>query len=204
MDKQSSLELLNDKHSPKRRTGAKHLRKLKDSSAGPALLAALQKEVQDPRTWETQYQMIMALGECGYTPALPYLHELARHAFEATMVYVAIGDATVRLEREHENDATPVLRLMETGNEMLIDGAFRAVAMLRMKPEEEAIHKIVRYGALRQPDDGLRFWIAAAAAGWSSAEVTRFLAECARGSREDVRQAAIAAQQGKYRKWNPL
>ena len=204
MDTRSPFELLNDPHSAKRRLGAKRLRKSKDPSAGPALLTALQKEVRDPRTWETQYHMVMALGECGYAPAAPYLEELARLPFSATMVYVAIGDAVVRLDREHENDASPVLRLMETGNGALIDGAFRAVAMLRMRPDAAAVRQILRFAAARDTHDGLRFWVAAAAAGWEGEDVAKFLRACAKGPRPDVREAAAAAQQGRYLEWHPL
>ena len=42
-------------------------------------------------TYQTQYQMVMALGETGYAPALPYLRELADQDFEATILYVALG-----------------------------------------------------------------------------------------------------------------
>ena len=74
---------LGDKKSIKRRSAAKKLRKLKDFDAGPSILAALESELKDIRTWETQYQMIMAIGECGYKPALPFLSELAKQNFEA-------------------------------------------------------------------------------------------------------------------------
>jgi HEAT repeat protein len=114
---------LGDKKSPKRRSAAKKLRKLKDVDAGPFLLAALETELSDARTWETQYQMIMAIGECGYKPALPFLNELAKQDFEATMVYIAIGDAIVRLSTENKRDTTTILKLIDTSNEMLIDGA---------------------------------------------------------------------------------
>jgi len=65
------------------------LRKLQAASAGSLLLTALQREMQDPRTWETQYQMIMALGACGCPPALPYLQTLTRQIFTATPLPVA-------------------------------------------------------------------------------------------------------------------
>jgi hypothetical protein len=74
----SELEILMSQlqspHSPKRRSAAKKLRKLGDPVAGPALLEALKHELPDPRTWETQYQMIMALDvtvrrERRWTPA---------------------------------------------------------------------------------------------------------------------------------------
>ncbi|MFC9288738.1 hypothetical protein ACFT0E_19100, partial [Streptomyces sp. NPDC057052] len=83
--------------SPERRSAARRLRRLADPAAGPSLLEALRREVHDPRTWKTQYEMAMALGMCGHRPALGFLRELARRPHEATMVYAALGDAVVRL-----------------------------------------------------------------------------------------------------------
>lgn len=200
----AAIDLLRHGLSAKRRSAAKRLRKLRRPEAGPALLAALRDEVRDPRTWETQYQMVMALAEAGYTPALPYLEELSRHPFEATMVYTALGDAIVRLGRSSAGDAGPVLRLLDGGNERLVDGALRAVAMLRLGLDRPAVERIVAFASARPPADGLRFWVAAAAPGWRGPAVEAFLRECARGPREDVREAAAAALQGKYRRWSPL
>lgn len=70
------LEQLNDKKSAKRRSEAKKLRKLGNVDAGPYLLEALQEEFKDVRTWETQYQMIMAIGEWEYKKALPFIKEI--------------------------------------------------------------------------------------------------------------------------------
>ena len=194
----AAVALLGDTRSARRRLGAKRLRQQPDPTAGPALLAALRLEVRDPRTWETQYQMIMALAACGHTPALPILEELTRLPFEATMVYVALGDAIVRLARAHEHDARPVLALMRSGNDMLIDGAFRAVAILRLTPDDDAIREIITFVARRSPHDPLRFWVAAAAPGWRGSHVEAFLQACAAGSRPDVREAAVAALQRRY------
>jgi HEAT repeat protein len=78
------VEQLASPQSAKRRSAAKKLRKLKAAEAGPALLAALERELQDARTWETQYQMVMALGECGHRAALPFLEARAiRRSFKA-------------------------------------------------------------------------------------------------------------------------
>jgi len=198
------IALLADRRSAKRRSAAKRLRKLKDSTAGPALLDALWHEVQDPRTWETQYQIIMALGESGYRPALPYLSALTRQPFEATMVYVALGDAIVRLGRTEENDASPVLSALASANDMLIDGAFRAVAMLRLCPNDQAIARIIGYVARRPPEDGLRFWVAVAAASWNHPDAQAFLHHCIASSREDVKRAAQASLEKTYRTWHPL
>jgi HEAT repeat protein len=199
-----ALEALHSRTARTRRSAAKRLRRLKDPSAGPALLAALRREVHDPRTWETQYQMVMALAESGYQDALPYLRELAQQDFEATILYVALGDAKVRLGRSSENDPTPVLDMLETSNISLINGAFRAVAMLRLTLNPPAVEAIIDHVSRLGLNDGLRFWVAAAAAGWSVASVDRFLAACTISPREDVRTAAIASQQGRYRRWRIL
>jgi hypothetical protein len=200
----AAIDLLGDKRSPKRRSGAKKLRELGDTSAGAALFAALRAELRDPRTWETQYQMIMALGACRYRRALPVLRKLARTRFEATMVYVAIGDAIVRLARKHENDAFPVIDCANSGNDMLANGAFQAMAMLRMMPNEAAIARVIGLVSARSAEDPLRFCVVAAAAGWKGAKVEAFLLECGSSLRKDIRDAATEALQGKYGKWRPV
>lgn len=198
------LAQLEDKKSPKRRSAAKKLRKLKDGNAGPSLLTALKAELKDVRTWETQYQMIMAIGECNYKPALPFINELAKQEFEATMVYIAIGDAIVRLSIENENDAVPIFNLLDTGNEMLADGALRAMAMLKMIPSDRQIEKIINYVADRELNQGIHFWVVAAAPGWSGERVEKYLDYCAKSPREEITSAVTLARKGKYKKWSPL
>ncbi len=190
--------------SAKRRSAAKKLRKLGLPEAGPALLEALRAEVRDPRTWETQYQMVMALGECGHGESLPFLRELSKVPRQATMVNVALGDAIVRLARTGSRDAGPILEIMKAGDDMLADGAFRAMAMLRMVPEPKDVSLILMHVGGRSLEDGLRVWVAAAAAGWSGAESRTFLEQCARSPRQDLQRAARASLDGKYERWSPL
>jgi hypothetical protein len=203
-DREQMILQLKDRASAKRRSAAKHLRKMEDPTAGPALLEALKHELRDERTWETQYQLIMALGTCCVRDALPYLEELATRPFEATMVYTAIGDALVRLSRAHEHDASKAVDLLRSGNERLIDGALRAVAMLRMKPSAAEVDAILRFVQPLSLESGLRFWPAAAAAGWSGKLRDAFLADCSRSSRQDLRDAAARSSQGQYKTWNPV
>ena len=195
---------LAEKRSPKRRSAAKKLRKLKEVSAGAAILNALEIEVMDARTWETQYQMIMAIGECGYKQALPLLSNLATKSFEATMVYVAIGDAIVRLSIEYENDTRIIFELLETDNEMLANGAFRAMAMLKMIPSEGDINKIIDYVSKKKLDEGIHFWVLAAAPGWRGKKLEEYLSYCINSQRDDIVKAAYLAREHKYKKWNPL
>ena len=198
------LAQLGDKKSPKRRSAAKKLRKLKDIDAGPAIFSALEIELKDARTWETQYQMIMALGECGYKPALPFLNELAKENFEATMVYVALGDAITRLTIDRKNDTSPILKFLNSGNDMLIDGALRAMAMLRMVPNACDMEKIISHVSEKELNEGIHFWVVAAAPGWSGSKVEEYLDYCEKSPREEITSAVALARKNKYKNWNPL
>ncbi|WP_406097554.1 HEAT repeat domain-containing protein [Kitasatospora purpeofusca] len=198
-----AVEQLGHRLSPKRRSAATQLRRLADPAAGPPLLKALEREVRDSRTWETQYQMVMALGMCGHRPALGLLRDLARRPFEATMVYTALGDAIVRLSAP-ETTADSLRWCLDSGTPMLADGALRAVAMQRLCLDTATIDHVLDFLEPLDPHDGLRFWAAAAAAGWPRPQVTRFLHECAAGPRSDVAGAAASSLQGKYQTYSPL
>ncbi len=193
---------LSHKASTQRRSAAKQLRKLKDKNAGPALAEALAREVQDRRTWETQYQMIMALGESDYRPALPLLEQLRTLDLEP-MVRVAIGDASVRLAGSPDGGAASVMDILKNGDTHLAEGALRAAALLRLAPTSEAVERIVDY-ASRPENTKVRFWVAAAAAGWSGPAVESFLRSCTQDSLADTRRAAEASLRHEHLKWNPL
>lgn len=198
------IALLQHPRSPKRRSAARRLRKRGEIAAGPALLSALRKEVVDPRTWETQYQLVMAVGECHFIDALPFLKDFASQPLDATMIYVGLGDALVRLQIQSLEDGAPIVDLMRSGNDMLIDGAFRAMAMLRMMPSEDEIKEILDFVSAFPLEDGIRFWPLAAAPGWKGENVAAFIAESAQSSRNDIREAAESAENQKYKKWKPL
>ncbi|MFI9325233.1 HEAT repeat domain-containing protein [Kitasatospora aureofaciens] len=189
--------------SPKRRSAASCLCRLADPAAGPALMEALRQEVRDARTWETQYQIVMALGMCGHQPALGLLRELAQHPFEATMVYVALGDAIVRLSPP-EDTTDSLLWCLDAGTPTLADGALRAVAIQRLPLDAATIGHVLDFLGPLNPHDGLRFWAAAAAAGWTGPRVREFLQECAASPRADVANAAVSSLQGTFQTYSLL
>ncbi|MFD6279760.1 HEAT repeat domain-containing protein [Streptomyces sp. NPDC060209] len=195
---------LDDRSSVRRRAAAKRLRRLAATTAGSSLLRALQREVRDLRTWETQYQMVMALGACDHRPAVPFLSDLAQRPLDATGVYVACGDSIVRLRGAEEGTSAPVRWCLDSGTPMLADGALRAVAMLRSVPDPETVDYILDFLAPLQSHDGLRFWAAAAAAGWPGERVHAFLERCAAGPRADVADAAASSLEGKYQTYRQL
>jgi hypothetical protein len=173
---QEAYELLKHSRSNKRESGAKRLRKLGLAQAGSALLEALQKEIQDSRTWSTQYHLIVALGVCQNEEALPYLWSLTQVNFKATILYYALGDAIFRLSVLRQTIAETLDQLYQTHNYKLIYGAFRALALLRLVPDEATIKKAIAMASNPAAEEviqgypgdptGLRVWIAVAAAGW--------------------------------------
>jgi len=196
---QEVMAQLAHKSSAKRRSAAKKLRRLKDASTGPALEAALAAEVQDRRTWETQYHMIMALAESKATHALPLLKQITRMDLEP-MVHVAAGDALVRLSG---NTVDAVREALRNGEGHQIEGALRAVAMLHEQLPDDLVRAIMNYASV-DGHTAARFWVAASAAGWDVPGVRDFLTVCLNDKLPDTRRAAEAALAKRFIKWKPL
>jgi hypothetical protein len=200
----SLIEQLSNKSSSKRRSAAKKLRKLNAIEAGFVLLEALKNELKDKRTWETQYQMIMALGESGYIQCLDFLTDLTKQPFEATMVHTAIGDAITTLEHRRDRQLKSLPDWIEDNKKPLVEGGIRSLAMNKIIPSDTLINKIIKY--VQKPENShIDFWTAAASPGWPPNATNKFLEDCLLHSKsEETKKAAKAALNGKYMKWNPL
>ena len=201
------IQLLSDSRSAKRRSAAKRLRKVGDPAAGPALLAALQKELQDVRTWETQYQMIMAIGHCNYREALPFIESRQISG----MIADAIGDTVVRLARAHDHDAAAALAFLDAGKTIFMTGALQAVAVLRMVPDVATMRRLVEYGLSLQlgrgNDDWTAIWLLRAAPGWPAEIVAPLLdywGTVPFPQQQQIHGAVELARKRKYDKWSPL
>jgi len=198
------IEQLQHKSSPKRRAAAKKIREIAANEAGPALLAALKRELNDRRTWETQYQMIMALGESGYSESLDYLLQLAEQEFEATTVYVALGDAITILEQLKNHSFDSLSIWIDDDRKYLAEGGIRSLASNQLTPDNTLISKIIEY-ANKPDNENMDFWVAAASPNWPASLTKDFLNHCLEKSAlDETKKAAKAALNGKYLNWNPL
>jgi hypothetical protein len=198
----AAIELLSHRLSAKRRSGAKRLLKLAARDAGPALLAALEAEVKDPRTWESQHLLIVALGVCRHTQALPFLRQMSEQKHRATVLYMALGDAIFRLLLELNGVDRAIETICKTDNFKMMYGAFHAIAILRLVPNDETIRLMIARAkdpraatqVVGHPGDttGVRKWVAAAAASWRPELVDSFLRECR--AFNDDRHLQLAAE----------
>jgi HEAT repeat protein len=194
------VQQLRDANSTKRRAAARKLRNAGDPSAAPALVSALSKELMDRRTWETQYQMIMALAVSQPTvEAMSLLEGLFSRDLEP-MVHLAAGDALVRASKSLDG---PVTRALRSGSQARAEGAIRALAMIHGIPGQSTIEFVVKY-AQESAHRQVRFCVASASAGWPDAAVRAFLEECLFDESADTRRAAQASLVRRYLKWNPL
>lgn len=208
---QEAVLLLGNSRSKKRVSGAKRLRKLGDPAAGPALLEALQKEVKDVRTWEAQYLMALALGCCGYAPALPFLDELARRDVRAPALYTGLGDAIFRLLVLSRSPDDALDRIYGYANHRITYGGLRALAMLRLVPSDDAIRRVIAVGSdpvatcvvMGHPGDetGLRLWVAVASTDWPMELKSEFLSSCDEIQESQLSMAVSDSRQGKLGKW---
>lgn len=199
---EDALQLLAMPSAPKRRQAAKRLRKNPDPAAGPLLLRALEEELPFQQRWETQYHLIMALGQCHTRAAVPLLQGLAEKPLPH-MVLLAVGDALFRLLSDTRDPGEVLLSLLDSGKAAVAEGALRGAALLRVQLTDEVAEQVVDW--LRTGgDDRHAFWAAAGAAGWAGQSTRTFLTQSQQSSSQDTRRAAEASLNKRYLNWKPL
>jgi len=208
-----AIALLSNSKSKKRESGAKRLRKLKSISAGPDLIQALEKELTDKRTWSTQYHLILAIGHSGYVDSLPKLIELAKREFEATILYMGLGDSIFRLSVISNSIKETLTKIYSFENFRITYGAFQALALLQLIPDDDVVKKIIEVGSDPRgaeivkgyPNDetGLRKWVASASAGWKDELKNEFLSDCEKIKDQHLLMAVENSRKNKYVNWKP-
>jgi hypothetical protein len=181
-------EKLNSKKSADRRRGAKEIGKLKLLEFGEELYEKYLIERLDKRTWETQCEMIKALGIIDFKKAIIEIEKIVRANVPHDMITSVSSTAYVQLKRKSINDGSPVLELLEFGSVSVISGALKALAIDQIIPNKNDVRKILlqcrdinkhkdrighEYGLLDS-----RQYLAIACANWDI-ELTRdFLNHC--------------------------
>lgn len=136
-------EKLNSKKSADRRRGAKEIGKLKLLEFGEELYEKYLIERLDKRTWETQCEMIKALGSIDFRKAINEIELIVRTNIPHDMITIVAGTTYVQLKRKSINDGSPVLELLDFGSVSVIHGALLALAIDQMKPDENEIRNIL-------------------------------------------------------------
>lgn len=92
--------LLRSTKSADRRKAAKAIRRDRAYEFPDTLLDALRDEIKTPKTWETQYHLIMALAAVNHTAAIDLLRDIPSMGLEY-MPTLAAGDASITIRPAH-------------------------------------------------------------------------------------------------------
>ena len=139
------LDLLNSK-STKRRGAAKKIGKYHIKELEEQLLEAYTKEQTDSRTWETQVEMIRALGKIGATFATKIIENVMRNPQSDGARTSVATTAYIRLVRMDNDDAQPIVDMLaEDINISVINGLFDALLFDDMRPQIEQVDKIIDF-----------------------------------------------------------
>lgn len=161
---------LKDAKSSIRRKSAQKLRKLESNEVCDYLKEALLEEI-GKKTWETQYQMVMAIGESQCIDCRESLYQILQSVSIEPMVKMAISDAITRIE----NSTAFLIKTISTSNDIdHIEGALRAIVILKLPLPE---HIIIYLTNLIEPlqNRDTKFWLAAGAVTWKSTFLKGYL-----------------------------
>lgn len=133
--------------SPKRRSAAKKIGKFDIKQLGDILLQSYIKEKKDKRTWETQVEMIRALGKIKFSLALPFMKEVVEDPDSDSGNTAAATIAYIRIKRSDNNDARDILELLKQypSSIPVMEGCLSVLAFDDMKPSEKEINEILDY-----------------------------------------------------------
>jgi hypothetical protein len=199
---------LQSSKSEKRRSAAKKAGKNNIVQLGDELYDAYLKERGDKRTWETQTEMILALGRLGYRKALPDLRAIIDRNEPHDMITIAAARSCVRLSRNDSTDAAPVIESMRFGNFSVLSGAMSVLTFDDMMPSVADIETIVGIIDAKKEEEiairgcgDPREYLLSAMSRWkdpvSEAYVRRFLTSPAKGLRECA-EAALNGKKSRY------
>lgn len=157
---------------------------IKDRAEGycQQLLSALDKEIEKPRAWKSQCQLIKALAIINCTEAIPKLKMLIKKDYKHTILYRELAFSICVLENINQLNLAFLFISIESGNHLQIAGACSAILYKKIVPTNSEIEKILAGIAPYTEDEGMvvspRCYIAALAYLWPR-EVTRtFLEDC--------------------------
>ena len=181
-------EKLLSKKSSDRLSATKRILKENILELADQLFAAYTKEKRDKRTWETQSEMVKALGVLNYKPAISDIEVIVRQNIPHDMITMNATTAFVQIKRKNIYDAQPVLELLNFGSISVISGALYALAIDKMLPPKTEIEEILQicWDINKHKDRvghefGLidpRIYLAVACAGWDLELTKDFLNHC--------------------------
>lgn len=199
------LQALESGSSPKIQKAAKAISKKSLSGYCAHLTAALKEQIKNPKSWETQCELIKAIGKTGCVEVLPLLKDLINKDYESTILYSELAFSILLIENISESNIDFLFQSLEKRNVSQIAGACAALLYRKIIPTEEEISQIVSEIVTYTEDEGHiitpRGYIAAIAYLWPASTVKDFLESCKKSSSRVISQIAEDSLHGKKSKF---
>ena len=130
---------------PLREQAARYLAEHPDQRAGPALVAALERELAGRPAWRARGWIATALGATRYAPALDALWRAAYYdADGAGVTTAAIGYALVAIEAGERGDADRAFgEFLDHRDLFLIGGGLEAVVTYSLRVGHDTQHRLL-------------------------------------------------------------
>jgi len=177
------IQFLTSKQTGKVRKAAILLQKKNVPEIEELVIEALQYEIITNKSWETQSELIKALGINRYKKSLDILESIANKNEEYDRITNSTGTSLIRITRLDLSDVSELLKRLYSMKYSLGYGLLDALGYDRMHPSKEDINTIITkcwdFGIKR--DKGYvdpRYGLAAACAGWDGETVSNFLIHC--------------------------
>ncbi|MDR1284818.1 MAG: hypothetical protein LBJ88_01295 [Campylobacteraceae bacterium] len=199
-------EKLNSKKSSERRRAVIEIGKNKMAELGEELYQKYLEERKDKRTWETQCEMVKALGVIDFKKALEIIEEIVKQNIPHDMITINAALSYVRLKRQSLQDGNLVVELLKFGNFSVIEGAVMALAYDQMKPDNESAEKIIKLSWDWRNEKGYgdnRKYVAIACWNWDKKLTESFLNHCIETADQydnNLKEICQNSLKGKYSK----
>ncbi len=198
------IEDLQSDSSPRIRKAAETIAKEKHQGYCAYLLQALKKEIEKPKAWTTQCQLIKTIASSNCLDAVPTLKSLVDREYESSILYKELGFAIFVLENGGDLNLSFLYESIHKGNELLISGACAGVLFKKIVPPVEDIRRIVSGITRYTENEGQkltpRVYIAAVAHLWPKEETRDFLEACQSSVSKTLVEIANNALRGKESK----
>ena len=146
ISKEEFLTIKNDLFSSKsstRRNAAKKIKRNEIVSLAEDLLKAYLEERKDVRTWETQTEMIKALGKIHCQAVIPYLKEIVDADKDMDTITIYATLEYIRLTRRNPNDMSLILNFLKNGGKSVFTGAVFAMAFDDVIPTKQQMIEVL-------------------------------------------------------------
>lgn len=173
---------LESESAPKIRKAARKIGSQRIEGYESLLLSALKRLIDKPNSWQTQSELIRAIGITGSLHAVPYLKELAARDLDAIVLYKDLGFAICRLNDLMHSDLKFLKSILSGNNELLVAGSCSALLYEKSIPSESDMLEIMEAIKFIDTNEGQvitpRCYIAALAYLWPPATTKPFLELC--------------------------